>query len=201
MGDEQQQCALRRLFEHLPQGIGTRTVEILDRIDNGARPASLARSRATKWDCAPNGPDRDLVTQHAFLVDRTFDHEEVRLRLGGDPPGDRIGRRDLERFRAQHSRRERVWLRKNETRQTVGQRCLADAFWPANEHAVRHAAGAVSTKQRRFRGNMAEETVRGPRMRCLVDILIVIHFATSSNSARGYTFAAAPSSTRWTVGG
>ena len=84
MTDQQQQRALRRLLQDFQQRIGAGAVEFVDGIDDGDAPAALTRRRAEKRHRVANVVDRDLLMQHALLVERAFDDEEIGLRLRRD---------------------------------------------------------------------------------------------------------------------
>ena len=93
MGDEQQQDPLRRLFQDLEQRVGARPVEFVDGINDGDAPSPLPGGRAEERDRAAHVVDRDLLAQHAFVVERAFENEQVALRLRRDAARDRMLRR------------------------------------------------------------------------------------------------------------
>ncbi len=173
MTDQQQQRALRRLLQNFEQRIGAGTVQFVDRIDNGDAPAALARRRAEKRHRLADVVDRDLLVQHALVVERALDDEEIGLRLGGDPARHRMFGIDGQRRRRCNIGRRRIGMSEHEARHAIGQRRLADALRAGDQKGVRHAAGAISGQQGGFRGRLAEQHAGRARMRRLVDLVVV----------------------------
>ena len=147
------------------QRIGARLVELVDGVDDGDAPAALACRGAEKRHGAPDVIDGDLLVQHALVVERALEDEEVGLALRRDVPGHRMVRIDGERCRFSDLGRRRVGVRQHEARQAISQRRLADALGAGDQESVRNAAAAIGGEQRRLGTGMAEQDAGGARMR------------------------------------
>ena len=90
MTDEDEQRALRRLLQHLEQSIGARPVELVDGVDDRDPPAALPGGRTEKRYGAAHVVDGNLLPQDALVVEGALQHEEITLRLSGDPARHRV---------------------------------------------------------------------------------------------------------------
>ena len=186
MAHQQQQRALWRLLQNLEQGIGALVVEFVDRIDDGDPPSPLARGRAEKRDRPAHVVDLDVLAQLAGLfVDRPHQHEQVALRLRGDPPCHRMLRIDRKRRRRLHGRRARVRMCQHKPRHPVGERGLADTGRPADQPGMRQAAAAVGGEQRALGLLMAHQYRGCARMCGFVKVVAGFAHNAAPSSATG----------------
>ena len=169
MADQQQESALRRLFEHLEERIGAKSVEFIYRIDDGDPPSPLACGRPEKRHRAPHVFDGDLLAQHTFFVRRSLEDEEIAVRLRRHAPCYRVIRIERERRCRAHSGRRRVRIGEHEARHAIGERRLADALLADKHERVRHAPAAIGREQRRLGGGVAKQRVGGAR-RCRLGV-------------------------------
>ena len=140
-------------------------MQFVGAIDDGNTPAALARGRAEKRYSLAYVFDADHGVELAgLLVDHAIHHQKIALRLHGDAPRDRIVGIDRKRCRFPHRRRLRIGMREHETRQAIGQRCLADAGRPADQPSMGHVAAFIGLKQRAFGFFMTEQHAGFARM-------------------------------------
>ena len=109
------------------------------------RQPALARRRAEKRHRAADVVDRDLLVQHALVVERAFDDEEIGLRLGGDPPRHRI-------FGIDRKRRRRLQRRAPPDRDAPARsapcgRPASPCRCPSARRSERHAARGRSDRR------------------------------------------------------
>ena len=90
MADEQDERPLRRLFQNLQERVGTRTLHVINGVDNGDAPAALICGRAEKRDSPANVLDTyDCLELSVLLIDHAFDGPQIVLCLRSDAARDR----------------------------------------------------------------------------------------------------------------
>src|SRR6516165_177131 len=157
MAYQQQQRPLRRLLENFEQGIRSRPIELVDRIDDGDPPAALSCGRAEERNRAAHVVGRDLLAQHIFLVRHALENEKIAMRLRGHTLRHRVFRIDGERARRMNGWRGWVRMREHEARHPISKRRLADTVLADQHEGMRYAAAAISGKQRRLRAAVTKE--------------------------------------------
>jgi hypothetical protein len=65
-------------------------------------------------------------------------------------------------------------MTEDKPRESVSERGLADALWTRDEYAVRHARGAIGGKQSGLGRAVAEQRSRLPRVRRVVDVVVIV---------------------------
>ena len=157
MAHQKEQRLLGRLFEDFQQRVGSIWIELVDGVDDANPPAFGRRGRAEECDRLARFVHGDDRAHHAAVVGGALQRQQATMGAGRYLPRHGIVRIDRKVLGALHGRRERLRMSEHEARHAIGQRCLADPLWPADQPGMRNAPAAIGRQQRGLGLTMAEQ--------------------------------------------
>ena len=161
--------AVWRFLEYLEECVGAEPIELVDRVDDRDPPSPLPGRRAEKRNRAAHVLHRNLLAQHALVVERALEHKKIALRLCRHPPRHWMLWSDGKRRCRAHFGRRRVRMREDEASHAVSQRRLADALLADEQEGVRNAAAAIGGEKRGLGVRVAEQHLGDARVRRFIE--------------------------------